>query len=244
MRKFFQWLLLGGVVAFFLCSGYTYVFSYTAVTVTNGGTISGTVTYVGTAQAPKVIQINKDVEVCGKEPHHDQSLVVGANKGVADVIVSITNVQQGKGVDALGATFTIDQRVCVYRPHVQIIPVNAPVKILNNDGILHNIHTFSVKNPPFNKAQPKFKKEMTETFKVPELVPVKCDAHGWMSAYLKVVDHPYHAVTDANGKYTIKDVPPGTYTVEFWQETLKTQTKQVTVQAGATATLDLQYPAK
>ena len=79
---------------------------------------------------------------------------------------------------------------------------------------------------------------------MPELISVKCDAHGWMNAFIKVVDHPYHAVTDANGKFTIKDIPPGTYTVEVWHETLKTQTKQVTVQVGATATLDVQYPAK
>ncbi|MBI4531540.1 MAG: hypothetical protein HY709_08450, partial [Candidatus Latescibacteria bacterium] len=137
---------------------------YTVVTVTNGGTISGTVTYAGTASAPNALQVNKDVEVCGKEPHHDQSLVVGANKGIADVIVSLKNIRQGKALDTLGSTFTLDQRGCIYWPHVRLVPVNTPLKILNSDGILHNIHTFSVKNPPFNKAQPKFKREMTETF--------------------------------------------------------------------------------
>jgi hypothetical protein len=246
MRNVYWLVLFSAVVIFALGvdSGRVAAAAYTAVTVTNGGSISGTVMYAGTASAPKAIQVNKDVEVCGKESHQDQSLVVGSNKGIADVIVSITNIQQGKGPDALGTTFTLDQRVCIYRPHVQVVPVNAPLKILNNDGILHNIHTFSVKNPAFNKAQPKFKKEMKETFKVPELISVKCDAHGWMSAFIKVVDHPYHAVTDASGKFTIKDVPPGTYTVELWQEKLGIQKQQVTVQAGATATLDLQYPAK
>jgi len=218
---------------------------YTVVTVTNGGTISGTVTYAGTASAPKALQVNKDVEVCGKEPHHDQSLVVGANKGIADVIVSLTNIQQGKGLDALGTTFMLDQRVCVYRPHVQIIPVSAPVKILNSDGILHNIHTFSVKNPPFNKAQPKFKKEMTETFKVPELVPVKCDAHGWMSAYLKVVDHPYHAVTDREGRFHLADVPAGAYALRAWGEHFEEEVgREIRIEAGQECGVDLEFPLR
>jgi plastocyanin len=146
-------------------------------------------------------------------------------------------------MDALGASFVLDQKVCVYRPHVLVVPINKPVKILNSDGILHNIHTYGKKNPPKNMAQPKFKKELTETFAQPEAVPVKCDVHGWMSAWIVAVDHPYYAVTDASGKFTIEDVPAGTYTVEYWQEKLGTQTKQVTVAASGSATADFAYPA-
>jgi plastocyanin len=160
------------------------------------------VTYSGTAAAPKKLEVTKDVAVCGKEGHVDESLVVGANKGIKDVVVSIKGVKQGKSMEALGASFVLDQKVCAYRPHVLVLPVNKPVKILNSDGILHNIHTYSKKNPAKNIAQPKFKKELTETFAQPEVIAVKCDVHGWMSAWIVVVDHPYYAVTDENGKFT------------------------------------------
>lgn len=218
--------------------------TYTTVTVVAGGTVSGTVTYAGTAPAPAKLQVTKDVAICGKEGHIDESLVVGEKKGIKDVVVSIKGVKQGKAMDALGDSFVLDQKVCAYKPHVVIVPVNKPLKILNNDGILHNIHTYGKKNPAKNIAQPKFKKEITETFTQPEAIPVKCDVHGWMSAWIIVAEHPYYTVTDADGKFTIADVPAGTYTVEFWQEKLGTQTKQVTVAASGAATLDFAYPAK
>jgi plastocyanin len=220
------------------------VSNYTEVTVVNGATVSGTVTYAGTPLTPAKLQVTKDVAVCGKEGHIDESLLVGANKGIQNVVVSIKNVAKGKALDALGTDFVIDQKVCAYRPHVVLVAVNKPLRILNSDGILHNIHTYGKKNPAKNIAQPKFKKELTETFAQPEAIPVKCDVHGWMSAWIIVAEHPYYAVTGADGKFTIADVPAGTYTVEFWQEKLGTQTKQVTVAASGTATLDFAYPAK
>ena len=209
-----------------------------------GGTISGTVTYLGTAAAPKKLAVTKDVAICGKAEHYDESLVVGANKGIKDVIVSLTTVTGGKSLETMGTDFVLDQKGCSYQPHVLLVPVNKPLQILNEDGILHNIHTYSTKNTPVNLPQPKFKKKLEKAFTAPENISVKCDVHGWMSAWIMVVDHPYHAVTDASGKFTLTDVPPGTYTVEFWQEALGKQTAQVTVSAGATATLDFKYPAK
>jgi plastocyanin len=245
MRKFYSLLLFGAIFGFAFSSAINNAMAqgYTVMAVSNGGALTGTVTYAGAPPAPKTLQVTKDVAVCGKEGHVDESLVVASNKGIKDVLVSIKNINKGKSLDALGSNFVLDQIICVYRPHVSIVPVGKPLKILNSDGILHNIHTYGKKNPPKNIAQPKFKKEITETFAQPEIVPVKCDVHGWMSAYIVAVDHPYHAVTDANGKFTIADVPPGTYTIEFWQEKLGTQTKQVTVTAGGSATLDFTYPA-
>ncbi len=259
MRKFYS-LLLFGVMAVFVFGFASFdgknektpeaksdtpvaAPAYAEIMVVAGGSVSGTVTYSGTAAAPKKLEVTKDVAICGKEGHVDESLVVGANKGIKDVVVSIKGVKQGKSMDALGASFVLDQKVCAYRPHVLVVPVKKPVEILNSDGILHNIHTYSKKNPAKNIAQPKFKKKLTETFAHPEAIAVKCDVHGWMSAWIVVVDHPYHAVTDANGKFTIADVPAGTYTVEYWQEKLGTQTKQVTVAASGKATADCAFPA-
>ncbi len=217
--------------------------AYVVMPVQNGGAVSGTITYSGKAAAPKKLAVTKDTQVCGKTEHVDESLVVAAAGGIKDVIVSIKGVKGGKGLEALGANFVLDQKGCLYSPHVSIVPINVAVEILNPDGILHNIHTYSKKNPPFNKSQPQFKKKMTTTFTAPELIVAKCDVHGWMSSNILVVDHPYHAVTDAKGAFTIKDVPPGTYTVEFWQEKLGTKTAQVTVTAGQAATLNFAFPA-
>jgi hypothetical protein len=216
----------------------------TATSLSAGGSISGAITYSGTAAAPKKLAVTKDVAICGKSDHLDESLVVGAGGGIKDVIVSVTNVKGGKSLEAMGTQFVLDQKGCAYVPHVSLLPVNKPLQILNSDGILHNIHSFSTKNTPVNLPQPKFKKKLEKAFTATENISVKCDVHGWMSAWVMVVDHPYHAVTDASGKFTITDVPPGTYTVEFWQEALGKQTTQVTVAAGATATLNFKYPAK
>jgi len=258
MRKFYSLLLFGVMVIFAFGfagvdrknentstkkSALPEASSYTTITVANGGSVAGTVTYAGAAPAPRKLEVTKDVAVCGKEAHTDESLVVGANKGLQNVVVSLKGVKQGKAMEALGASFVLDQKVCTYRPHVVLVPVKKPLKILNSDGILHNIHTYGKKNPPTNIAQAKFKKEITQTFAQPEVIPVKCDVHGWMSAWIVAVDHPYYAVTDANGKFTLADVPAGTYTVEFWQEKLGTQTKQVTVAASGAATADCAFPA-
>ena len=216
---------------------------YTVAAVKNGGSIAGTITYSGKAAAPKKLAVTKDTQVCGKAEHVDESLVVGANGGIKNVVVSLKGIKSGKGLETLGTSFVLDQKGCMYSPHVSLVPVNATLKILNPDGILHNIHTYSQKNPAFNKSQPQFKKEMTATFAQAELVTAKCDVHGWMSASILVVDHPYYVVTDANGAFKLTDVPAGTYTVEFWSEKLGTKTAQVTVAAGQAATLNFAFPA-
>jgi len=207
------------------------------------GSVTGTVKYAGKAPAKTKLPVTKDTEVCGKEEHFDESLVVGANGGIKDVIVSITGVTGGKPLSALGSDFVIDQKGCRYNPHVSIAPVKTPIRVLNPDGILHNVHSYSTKNKEFNMSQPKFLKEKKITYDFAELVTLKCDVHGWMNAKLMVVDHPYYALTDANGNFTIADVPAGTYTVEFWQEKLGKQTTKMTVTAGAAAKADFSYPA-
>jgi len=216
---------------------------YTAVKVVSGGAVAGTITYSGKAMAPKKLAVTKDTQVCGKVEHVDESLLVGANGGIKNAVVSIKGIKSGKGLETLGTSFVLDQKGCMYTPHVSVVPVNATLKIVNPDGILHNIHTYSQKNPPFNKSQPQFKKEMTTSFAQAELVAAKCDVHGWMSASILVVDQPYYAVTDATGAFKLTDVPAGTYTVEIWQEKLGTKTAQVTVAAGQTATLNFAFPA-
>ncbi len=112
---------------------------------------------------------------------------------------------------------------------VLLFPAGSTVDVLNSDGILHNIHTFGTANPPSNQAQPKFKPKIQIKVEKPETIPVKCDVHGWMSAWWVATDQPYVALTDATGAFKITDLPPGDYEVELWQEKLGKKTEKVSI---------------
>ena len=131
--------------------------AYQAGDVKDGGSISGTVKFKGTAPAPKKLDVSKDKEVCAKTPKVDQSLVVN-NGNLVNAVITITDIQKGKKIEV--KKVTLDQKECEYHPHVLAFPAGSPVEILNPDGILHNVHSYSKVNTPFNQAQPKFKKTL------------------------------------------------------------------------------------
>jgi plastocyanin len=204
-------------------------FSYEAITVSDGGTIVGEVKYAGDPPAPEKIDVTKDANICGADPKVSPSLVVGANKGIKDVVASLPSIQKGKALGKPEKPPVLDQKSCEYHPYAQIIPVNTTLEITNSDDVLHNIKTSGGSKTSFNIAQPKFKRKLTYDFKNPEIVQVECNVHGWMNAIIVVEDNPYDALTDANGSFKITDVPPGKYTVKVWHSKLGEQTKEVTV---------------
>jgi plastocyanin len=214
---------------------------YKAGDVKDGGSISGTVKYKGTAPAPKKLEVSKDKEVCGKTPKVDQSLVVN-NGNLANAVVTITDIKSGKKIDA--KKVTLDQKNCEYQPHVLAFPAGSTVEILNPDGILHNVHSYSKVNSPFNMAQPKFKKNLDVKIDKPEAIEVKCDVHGWMQGWLVATESPYVAVTDNSGNFKMTDVPPGSYTVEVWHEKLGKNTQKVTVKAKEDAKVSFDVAGK
>jgi plastocyanin len=205
-----------------------------------GGTISGTVKYDGTPPKPKKLEITKDKEVCGLHEHFEQDLVVGSDGGIANAVIVVKGAKGALKPE----TVNFDQHGCQYEPHVLAFPAGSTVEIKNDDGILHNIHTYSKVNPSFNMAQPKFKKVIKQTVAKPEVIKVTCDAHGWMHGWWVATDTPYFAVTDDKGNYTIKDVPPGNYTVEVWQEKLGTQDQKADVKDGGTANVNFSLKPK
>jgi plastocyanin len=205
-----------------------------------GGTITGVVKFAGDPPAPKEIPPTKDKQVCGKAPIYDESLVVDkASKGVQWAVVSVEGAK-GKG-ESKGAT--LDQQGCAFRPHVLVTPPGK-VAVLNSDGILHNFHSHGTKNPALNQAQPGFRKKMEVEFKQAEVVKVTCDAHPWMTGWVVVSESPYVGVTDQKGSFKIENVPPGTYSLEVWHETLGPAKQQVTVKAGETVTVALELKKK
>jgi plastocyanin len=214
-------------------------------------TVAGKVTFDGTPPPPKVLQVTKDIDKCGPE-QPSEALVVDADKGVQYVVVSIVNApsgkrekdddkdQEGKKEEKHHEKVVLDQQRCRFTPHVLLVPAGAELIVQNSDGIAHNLHTMSKNNPAINKAQPGFMKTMSiRTLRKPETIKVQCDMHNWMQAWVVVVDNPYTVVTDATGRFTLPDVPAGTYTLKFWHETLGEKQQQVTVQDGETATVDV-----
>jgi plastocyanin len=211
--------------------------AYQAETVSHPGIISGVVSYTGVAPKPKPIEITKDIEVCGAGPHFDQSLLVDGNGGIANAVVALKDVKSGAPM-VPEHNVKFDQKGCEYIPRVLAFPAGSTVEIVNSDGILHNVHTDSTVNPPINMAQPGFKRKIEVRLEHPELIAVSCDAHNWMKGWWYVAANPYYAVTDASGRFTIRNVPPGSYTITVWQERLGTQEKKIAVPPGGTVSVD------
>jgi plastocyanin len=237
MKKFSSIVLSAALVAL----PATGMAAYQAGDVKDGGSISGTVKFKGTAPAPKKLDVSKDKEVCAKTPKVDPSLVVN-NGNLVNAVITITDIQKGKKIEV--KKVTLDQNGCEYHPHVLAFPAGSPVEILNPDGILHNVHSYSKVNTPFNQAQPKFKKTLEVKIDKPEVIEVKCDVHGWMHGWLVATENPYVAVTDNSGNFKLTDVPAGTYTVEVWHEKLGKNTQKVTVKAKEEAKVNFEIAGK
>jgi plastocyanin len=203
----------------------------------DAGTVSGIVRYAGKTAVRARIEITKDKEVCGAKQHFDESLIVSPAGGIKNVVV----VVMGAPGAAKPVAATFDQKDCDYVPHVLALPVGSTVEILNSDGILHSVHALRGEKTLFDKAQPGFKKKITATVQEPGAIRILCDAHGWMEGWWYVTATRYYAVTDAAGKFTIKDVPTGTYTLQAWQEKLGTREQKIEVKPGAAATADFTY---
>jgi hypothetical protein len=216
---------------------------YEAVNVVKGGTITGIVKIEGPAPKRALLEVSKDRDVCATRPLYDESLVVGRSGGIKNAVVTISDISKGKPFTP-ATHVKFDQKGCEYVPHVAAFPAGSTVEIINSDGILHSIHTESTVNPVIDMAQPAFKRMIPATIAKPEAIKVTCDAHNWMIGWWYVTANPYYAVTDDGGRFTIGNVPAGTYTVEVWQEKLGSKTQKVTVKPVATATVGFTLKAK
>jgi plastocyanin len=208
-------------------------------------TITGTITFDGKPPALRPLDINAE-PVCAKKhggPAPNEMLVLGPGNTMANILVWVSKgLPSGKTWPAPKTPVTLDQNGCVYKPHVMGIMVGQTYRILNSDGILHNIHTLPTINKSFNRGMPGNVKEATTTFEKPENVfHIKCDVHPWMSAYIGVYTHPFFSVTGTDGKFTIANLDPGTYEITAWHEKLGTQTASITVAATDTKTQNFKF---
>ncbi len=203
--------------------------AYEGTQVNNGGIIRGVVKFEGPVPHLDHIDITRDRAVCGAEPRESEALLVSDDGGMQNVVVSVTDIRQGKQQPKREKNPTLVQKKCWFAPHVLLVPAGSTVDLFNRDKVMHNIHTVSKINPVVNKAHPTFKKRLRFKLRKAEAIKVKCDIHPWMSSWFVVTDHPYYALTATNGSFTLTDVPPGTYTLQAWHETLGQQTQQVSV---------------
>jgi hypothetical protein len=205
------------------------------------GSVSGTVRLAGTAPARPPMPVFKNHEVCG-DGVVDDRLVIGPAGGVRYAVVTIEGVRNGRTPER-DLTLVLDNRGCRFDPHVQTAEVGQWLDLRNSDPVLHNADARLGPDTLFNVALTPGR-EVRKPLARAGLVAITCDVrHTWMSAFVAVADHPYHTVTDAYGAYEIRDVPPGTYTIRVWHETLGTREQPLTVTAGATATADVTYAA-
>ena len=207
--------------------------------------ITGTVTFDGKAPALRPLTMDAD-PACAKKhakPVPNEMLVLGNGNTMGNIMVWVSKgLPAGKTFPVPKTPVVLDQNGCVYVPHVMGIMVGQTYRILNSDGVLHNIHTLPKVNPSFNKGMPPTLKEATTVFNKPEEVfHIKCDVHPWMSAYVAVFTHPFFSVTSADGKFTISNLDPGTYEITAWHEKLGTQTASVTVGGNETKTQNFKF---
>ena len=193
---------------------------YKAISVTNGGTISGTVKWSGPVPKELNFPITKDPQVCAPDGNKTTSLdrlIVGPEGGVANTIVYLKNISAGKALELPEQRRHLDQKRCRYIPHILLVPQNAELQMQSSDATLHTIHMSGAAT--YNLPFPFQNKITSRTMPTPGLVNLRCNGgHVWMNAEMMVVQHPYYAVTDESGRFQFADVPPGTYQVVAWHE--------------------------
>lgn len=208
-----------------------------------GATVTGKVAFTGAAPAKEQIKMDADAYCKGAhaEPVYTQEVVTNPNGTLQWVLVYVKEGVTGSYPPPT-TPVTLDQRGCEYHPHTFGIQAGQPLKIVNSDGTLHNIHALPKVNTEFNIGQPFQKMETIKKFDKAEMpVRFKCDVHKWMGAYCGVFSHPFFATTNDQGTFEIKNLPPGNYVIEAWQEKYGAQTQNVTVSGTETKTVDFAF---
>jgi plastocyanin len=211
----------------------------------SAGSVGGKVVLEGTAAKNEPIKMNAD-PVCVREnkgPQAQETFTVGDGGSLANVFVYVKDgIPAGMTFPVPAEAVKMDQKGCRYHPHVFGIRVGQKLTVVNSDPTLHNVHAVPKANKEFNTAQPIQNMTSDTVFENKEvMVPFKCDVHGWMNAFAGVLDHPYFAVSGADGAFDVKNLPPGTYTLEAWHEKLGTQSQSVTIGAKEAKTVTFTF---
>lgn len=209
-----------------------------------GATLRGTLTYTGPVPALEPLEVDHDRECCAKEPILPETLLVYEEGKVRDGVVWLEGVKGDKPWPTEEGV--LDQKGCVFLPHVTVLGVGQKMRFLNSDPIIHNIHTWPRENPPMSVSQlaKGLGRPIKRSFDTPDEIKVTCDVHKWMGAWIIVRDNPYFALTGPDGKFEITDIPPGTYTMVIWHESLERVEKKLEFGADAVLVEDVELQLK
>jgi hypothetical protein len=214
--RFFA-LLLGILAATTMLAAQT---DYQVIPVNNSGTITGSVTWSGPVPHVPSFPINKDPEICDPDAQKVRDLerlVIGPKNGVANTVVFLKNISQGKAMDLPEPRRFLDQKHCRYEPHVLLVPEKAALQIKSSDATLHTVHMEGAAT--YNLPFPFTNQTVSRVMPRAGLADVRCNGgHTWMNAEIIVAPHPYYAVTDESGAFELRDVPPGEYEIVAWHE--------------------------
>ncbi|HYG62893.1 MAG TPA: carboxypeptidase regulatory-like domain-containing protein [Thermoanaerobaculia bacterium] len=215
------------------------------VDLTDAGGVKGVIRYTGPDTDTR-LPLEADPVCSGlhKDGPVDSGAVVAKDGQLANAFVYVKSGLEGKSFPVPAEAKLLDQQGCIYTPRVLGVQVGQTLKIKNSDPTLHNVSALPKVNGEFNESQPIPGMEFDKKFDKPEvMVHFKCNVHPWMTAFVGVLPHPYFAVTGENGAFDLAKLPPGTYTLEAWHESLGTQTQQVTVAPNQTAEVTFEFPA-
>jgi plastocyanin len=205
--------------------------------------LMGRVRFEGQRPEPARISMSAD-PACAKQhsgPVVSEDFVLGKEGTLGNTIVFISDGLAGRTFDPPTEPVVVEQKGCVYKPHVLAMRANQKLRVVNSDSTMHNIHPMPANNLEWNKAEPAGA-TLEESFVREEIaIPVKCNVHPWMRSYIAVFKHPYFAVTDKDGGFDLRDLPPGEYTIKAWHEKLGTLAQKVTVSAGESKSVDFVF---
>jgi predicted small lipoprotein YifL len=196
------------------------------------GSVSGTVTLEGAPPASKPIDMSASPACAQANPSPvvPPIVVTGENGSLANVVVYVKSGLGNYRYDTPTDTAILGQKNCMYEPHVLALMTDQPFAVQNNDPTMHNVHPMPNHNRQWSNSQPAGSVPLKQSFANPEFaMPVLCNVHPWMRAIVFVFDHPYFAVTSETGRFELKNLPPGSYTIEAWQENYAAQDQAVTV---------------
>jgi plastocyanin len=205
--------------------------------------LKGIVRFEGTVPKPKLISMSADPS-CAKQhpsPVFAQEVVTDAKGDLQNVVVFVSEGLGDRTFDAPTQPVVVEQKGCMYQPHVLAVRANQPLHVVNDDPTSHNIHPTPANNREWNKAEPPGS-SVDESFAREEIaIPVKCNLHPWMHGYIAVFKHPYFAVTGKDGSFDLSSLPPGTYTIKAWHEKLGTSTQTITIGANETKEISVVF---
>jgi hypothetical protein len=232
--------------AVLLCSFASLATSIPANAGPAGATVSGKVTFTGTAPKFKPLDVSKEppcVKMHESQPLYPETVVAGPGNSLRNVVVYVSGGAPSVGPPALPPAI-FDQQGCHYTTHVLAFRVGQEVKISNSDPFSHNIHPIARINREWNKIQPPGVPPFSYAYEQEEFIPVKCNIHPWMQGYFAVLKNGYFAVTDDSGHFNLPELPPGHYTLTAWHESFGTRTQEITVSSSEPQTVDFVFAAK